>query len=44
LELTSRSKGIAFTDDLTILTTGQTVAGAENCLNLEQENTGVGSK
>jgi hypothetical protein len=35
LELTSRSKAIAFVDDLIILTRGETVAEAENYINLE---------
>jgi hypothetical protein len=35
LELTSRSKAIAFADDLIILTRGQTVADAENYMNME---------
>ena len=35
LELTSRSKAIAFADDLIIMTRGQTVAEAENYMNLE---------
>ena len=35
LELTSRSKAIAFADDLIILTRGETVAEAENYMNLE---------
>jgi len=35
LELTSRSKAIAFADDLTILTRGETVSEAENYTNLE---------
>jgi hypothetical protein len=35
LELTSRSKAIAFADDLIILTRGETVAEAENYTNLE---------
>jgi hypothetical protein len=35
LELTSRSKAIAFADDLIILTRGETIAEAENFMNLE---------
>jgi len=35
LELTSRSKAIAFADDLIILTRGKTVEEAENYMNLE---------
>jgi hypothetical protein len=35
LELTSKSKAIAFADDLIILTRGETVAEAENSINLE---------
>ena len=35
LELTSRSKAIAFADDLIILTRGETIAEAENYMNLE---------
>ena len=35
LELTSPSKSIAFADDLIILTRGETVAEAENYMNLE---------
>jgi len=35
LELTSRSKVIAFAEDLIILTTGATVAEAEQYMNLE---------
>jgi hypothetical protein len=35
LELTSRSKTIAFADDLIILTRGETVAEAENYMNVE---------
>ena len=35
MELTSRSKAIAFADDLIILTRGKTVEEAENYMNLE---------
>jgi hypothetical protein len=35
LELTSHSIAIAFTDDLLILTRGETVVEAENYMNLE---------
>jgi len=35
LELTSHSKAIAFADDLIILTRGETVAEAENYMNIE---------
>ena len=35
MELTSRSKVIAFAEDLIILTTGATVAEAEQYMNLE---------
>jgi len=35
LELTSRSKAIAFADNLIILTRGETVAEAENYMNME---------
>ena len=35
LKLTSRSKAIALADDLIILTTGETVAEAENYMNME---------
>jgi hypothetical protein len=35
LELTSRWKVIAFADDLIILTRGETVAEAENYMNME---------
>ena len=38
LELTSRSKAIAFADDLIILIRGETVAEAENYRNLELRN------
>lgn len=35
LELTSHSKAIAFADGLVILTRGESVVEAENCMNLE---------
>jgi hypothetical protein len=35
LQLTSRSKAIAFADDLIILTRGETVTEAENYMNME---------
>ena len=35
MELTSHSKAIAFADDLIILTRGETVAEAENYMNIE---------
>jgi hypothetical protein len=44
LEITSPSKVITFADDLIILTRGETVAEAENYMNMEQENTGLGPK
>jgi len=44
LEFTSRTKGIAFADDLTILTKGESIVEAENYTNLEQENFRLGTK
>ena len=35
MEITSHSKAIAFADDLIILTRGETVAEAENYMNIE---------